>query len=179
VDNRGYCSVFANRNIVMAMKQLREERNWSQEQLADLSGLGLRTIQRIEGSNKAGYESLRALAAAFEIEVSALELELAMDKSSTGWKRRPAWVRALFFGSGRIQMDSAQQRRMEKIGVASGIAFVLLATFGTKAEFVSADSKTPLLLFASLMFLSAYLTSLIIRIGDQHAVWPWVDSDTD
>jgi transcriptional regulator with XRE-family HTH domain len=75
----------------MAMKALRQERKWSQEQLADFSGLSLRTIQRIESSNKAGYESLRALASAFEIEISALELELAMDKSSSGWQRRPGW----------------------------------------------------------------------------------------
>ncbi len=69
----------------MAMKALRRERKWSQEQLADLSGLSLRTIQRIEGSDRAGYTSLRALASAFEIEISDLELELAMDKSSSGW----------------------------------------------------------------------------------------------
>ena len=159
----------------MVMKALRQERDWSQEQLADFSGLSLRTIQRIEGTNKAGYESLRALAAAFETDVESLELELAMDKSSSGWKRRPAWVRAIFFGSGRVQMDSKQQRRMEKISVAGGIAFIALSLIGTRIELVPMDSKVPLLLFASFMFLSAYLTSLIIRIGDQYSVWPWVD----
>jgi transcriptional regulator with XRE-family HTH domain len=163
----------------MAMKALRQERKWSQEQLADLSGLSLRTIQRIEGSNKAGYTSLRALASAFEIEISDLELELAMDKSSSGWKRRPGWVRAIFFGSGRIQMDSAQQRRVEKVCVIAGSAFVLLGTLGAKTGFVPADSTVPLLLAASWMFLAAYLTSLIIRIGDQYSVWPWVDVNSE
>jgi len=164
---------------VIVMKELLQERNWSQEQLAYFSGLSLRTIQRIETTNKAGYESLRALATAFETDVSALELEFAMDKSSSGWKRRPAWVGAIFFGSGKIQMDSAQHRRMEKIGVASGFVFVILATFGMKTELVSADSIVPLLLSASWIFLYAYLTSLIIRIGDQYSVWPWVDPNSE
>ena len=62
VDNSSYLPAFANWRAVMAMKQLRQDRSWSQEQLADLSGLSLRTVQRIEADNKAGYESLRALA---------------------------------------------------------------------------------------------------------------------
>jgi len=38
----------------MVMKELRKDRNWSQEQLAELSGLSLRTIQRIESGNRVG-----------------------------------------------------------------------------------------------------------------------------
>ena len=159
----------------MVMKELRQERSLSQEQLADLSGLSLRTVQRIEASNKAGYESLRALALALEIDVSALELELAMDKSSNGWKKRPAWVRAIFFGSGRIQMDSHQHLLVEKFAVVAGMAFVIVALFYTNGTFAPASAKVPMLLCASLMFLSAYLMSLIIRIGDRYSVWPWVD----
>lgn len=160
----------------MAMKELRQERSWSQEQLADLSGLSLRTVQRIEASNKAGYESLRALALAFEIDVSCLELELAMDKSSKGWKKRPAWVRAIFFGSGRISMGSRQHLLIEKFAVLAGIAFVIAGLFYTDGTFAPESAKAPMLLFASLMFLAAYLMSLFIRIGNRYSVWPWVDS---
>ncbi|TDF39922.1 XRE family transcriptional regulator [Alteromonadaceae bacterium M269] len=32
----------------MSVKSLRQKSNWSQEQLAQLSGLNVRTIQRIE-----------------------------------------------------------------------------------------------------------------------------------
>ena len=158
----------------MAIKQLRQDRSWSQEQLADFSGLSLRTVQRIEADNKAGYESLRALALAFEIDVSALELELAMDKSSKGWKKRPGWVRAIFFGSGRILMDSRQFLFLEIFAVFGGIAFVIVGLFYTDGTFAPESAKVPMLLFGSLMFLCAYLTSLFIRIGDQYAVWPWV-----
>jgi transcriptional regulator with XRE-family HTH domain len=159
----------------MSVKELRQDRSWSQEQLADLSGLSLRTVQRIEASNKAGYASLRALALAFEIDDSALELELAMDKSSKGWKKRPAWVRAIFFGSGRIQMDSRQHMLVEKFAVAAGIVFIIIGVFGANGTFAPGSAKIPMLLFASMLFLGAYLLSLMVRIGNRYSVWPWVD----
>lgn len=56
----------------MIVRKLRLERGWSQEQLAQLTGLNIRTIQRIESGHKAGLESLNALAAVFEVELSQL-----------------------------------------------------------------------------------------------------------
>lgn len=57
------------------IKRWREERRWSQEHLAELSGLGLRTIQRIETGQSASYESLMALAAAYNVDVMALSID--------------------------------------------------------------------------------------------------------
>ena len=54
------------------VKNLRLERAWSQEQLAEFSGLSLRTIQRIEKRGKASMESKKALASVFEIDLAAL-----------------------------------------------------------------------------------------------------------
>lgn len=54
------------------IKRWREERHWSQEHLAELAGLGIRTIQRIENGEAASRESLTALAAAFNVEAIAL-----------------------------------------------------------------------------------------------------------
>ncbi len=54
------------------IKRLREERGWSQEHLAAVSGLSARTIQRLEGEGKASHESRLALATALEVEASAL-----------------------------------------------------------------------------------------------------------
>ena len=51
------------------IKNLRLERHWSQEQLAEMSGLSIRTIQRIENGENAGLESLKALAAVFEMDI--------------------------------------------------------------------------------------------------------------
>lgn len=57
------------------IKRWREERHWSQEHLAELAGIGVRTIQRIENGDKASGESLKALAAAFNVDVMALTLD--------------------------------------------------------------------------------------------------------
>ena len=163
----------------MGVKELRKERRWSQEYLAELSGLSLRTVQRIESSGKAGHGSIRALAMAFEIDDSVLELELALSKSSNGWKKRPAWVRVLFLGSGRVRMGSYQHILAERFAVAAGIVLVIVGVFGTNGTLVSESAQVPLLLSGSLMFLVAYLMSLIVRIGDHHSVWPWVESEDD
>jgi len=54
------------------LRELRTARQWSQEQLAKLSGLNLRTIQRLESGAKISTESLRALAAVFEVPAESL-----------------------------------------------------------------------------------------------------------
>ncbi|WP_297734107.1 XRE family transcriptional regulator [uncultured Maricaulis sp.] len=54
------------------IKRWREERQWSQEHLADLAGIGLRTIQRIENGEAGSRETLMALAAAFNVDTMAL-----------------------------------------------------------------------------------------------------------
>lgn len=55
------------------IKQLRKEKAYSQEKLAQKSGLGLRTIQRIEkGNSKARGETLRLLAEALAVEIKDL-----------------------------------------------------------------------------------------------------------
>lgn len=56
------------------IRRLREQRAWSQEHLAEVTGLGLRTIQRIESTGAAAYESARSLAAVLEIDVARLRV---------------------------------------------------------------------------------------------------------
>lgn len=54
------------------IRELRRERGWSQEQLAAVSGLSERTIQRIETDGTCSLDSKMALASAFELPPSAL-----------------------------------------------------------------------------------------------------------
>jgi len=56
------------------LRELRLARQWSQEQLAALTGLNLRTIQRLEAGAKISNESLRALAAVLEVPADSLLL---------------------------------------------------------------------------------------------------------
>ena len=58
------------------LKKIRFSRGWSQEQLAQFSGLSVRTIQRIERGHNAGLESLKSIAAVFEMDVSELQKEM-------------------------------------------------------------------------------------------------------
>lgn len=54
--------------LALCIKLLREMRQWSQEQLAAISGLNVRTIQRVEQGVSASLDTRRALASAFEFE---------------------------------------------------------------------------------------------------------------
>ncbi|MCF8878405.1 helix-turn-helix domain-containing protein [Hyphobacterium sp. SN044] len=54
------------------IKRWREERHWSQEHLAELAGVGIRTVQRIETGEPASKDTLMALAAAFNVDAMAL-----------------------------------------------------------------------------------------------------------
>lgn len=60
------------------LKQLRESKCWSQQQLADLSGLSLRTVQRIEAKAVASQESIKCLCAVFDIDIQGLLEDTAL-----------------------------------------------------------------------------------------------------
>jgi transcriptional regulator with XRE-family HTH domain len=62
----------------MLVQKLRLQRGWSQQQLAELSGLNIRTIQRIEKGQEPSVESLKSLAAVFNVDFSTLK-EQGMD----------------------------------------------------------------------------------------------------
>ena len=66
------------------LRGLRSTRQWSQEQLAELSGLNLRTIQRLEAGAKVSTESLRALAAVFEVPAESLLARPAASGGASG-----------------------------------------------------------------------------------------------
>ena len=60
----------SNTTNLRDIKKMRLERHWSQEQLAEMSGLSIRTIQRIENGENAGLESLKSLAAVFDTNIA-------------------------------------------------------------------------------------------------------------
>lgn len=62
----------------MIIQKLRLENGWSQQQLAEMSGLSTRTIQRIENGKTPSVESVKSLAAVFEVDFSTLNGALAM-----------------------------------------------------------------------------------------------------
>jgi len=54
------------------IRDLRIRRGWTQEQLAEIAGVSPRTIQRVETASCASFESLRAVAGAFETDFDQL-----------------------------------------------------------------------------------------------------------
>ncbi|KQR33924.1 MULTISPECIES: 2TM domain-containing protein [Rhizobium/Agrobacterium group] len=74
----------------MLVQKLRLQRGWSQEQLAIVSGLSVRTIQRIERGQSASLETLATLASVFEIDVSQLTVEKETDMQSIAVDSREA-----------------------------------------------------------------------------------------
>jgi len=54
------------------IKNIRLSKGWSQEQLAQFSGLSVRTIQRVERGHSAGLESLKCIAAVLDIDISRI-----------------------------------------------------------------------------------------------------------
>ncbi len=82
------------------IKQLRTERGWTQQQLAEICAISLRTVQRVELQGLGSLETCKALATAFSIERAQL-LEQGQARSGEA-TTAPAgnyglWVGLAFF----------------------------------------------------------------------------------
>lgn len=150
------------RDFDMIVKKLRHKKNWSQEQLAEVAGLSVRTIQRIESGGKASLESLKALASVLEVDVPILVQEVTViDKSTEDWEKVPAWLRAYFFGSSKLRVPERKLNiRAEQGTVIVGVVLLLVSPFLENA-FES----------SFILFTSAYLVSLFTRAGDKYSIW--------
>lgn len=146
----------------MILKQIRLSRSFSQEQLAQMSGLNVRTIQRIESGHKASTESLKCLAAVLEVEISTLEQESFMiDKHSRNWSKLPLWLKCCFsLNLLAVQPARSPARRIEMVSHVSGFLFCLL---GLRSEAA--------LVGGLLMLANAYLFHLLIWQGDKLGIW--------
>lgn len=111
----------------MNVRKLRLQRNWSQEQLALLSGLSIRTIQRIERGQAPGLESAKSLAAVFDVHVDTLPKENDMTQEN--------------------QPDQTEQQAMEYVRDIKGfyshaikyvvvISLLFVINFATDARYI-------------------------------------------
>ena len=146
----------------MILKELRISQHLSQDQLAQMSGLNIRTIQRIESGNNASIESLKCLAAALEVDVSTLNQEkFIMDKKSDNWRALPFILKCWFvfnFLQSRPSRKSAS--RVEAIGHLSGFSFCCFGIINEAA-----------LVGGLLMLSTAYLYHWLKYQGDKHGIW--------
>lgn len=146
----------------MILKELRISRHLSQEQLAQMSGLNVRTIQRIESGHNASVESLKCLASVLEVDVQTLTRErLMVDKNSDVWRNLPFWLKWWFF----FNYLSFKPLRKSTI---RGLAFCHLCGFGFCA-WALIDPKA--LLPGLAMLFAAYAFNLLIWQGDKYGIW--------
>ena len=146
----------------MIVRKLRLEKGWSQEQLAEMSGLNVRTIQRIESGHKASLESLKCLASALEVDIETLNQEtFTMDKDTAGWQNLPFWLKCWFF----LNFLSVRTRRIvaRRIYVLSHLFGFSFCALGFVYE---ASLAGGLILLAN-----AYLFALLIWQGDKYGIW--------
>ena len=107
----------------MLIREFRRNKCISQETLAEMCGLSLRTIQRVERGHRVGHSSLRALATIFEMNVDTLEQELyVMEKSSSEYKDLPLWIR-LYIGSGWYAASRKEFQKSEFFSITLAIIF--------------------------------------------------------
>ena len=146
----------------MILKELRISRHLSQEQLAQMSGLNVRTIQRIESGSNASVESLKCLAAALEVDISTLNQETFMiDKTSDNWQTLPLILKCWFaFNFLQTRPSRQSASRVELIGHISGFIFCCLGVFSEAA-----------LVGGLLMLSTAYLYHGLKRQGDRYGIW--------
>lgn len=83
----------------MIVKRLRTKNGWSQDHLATITGLSLRTIQRVEAGHAASIETLNSLSSVFRIDITKFTEEIdVIDKEGESWKEAPVWVRVGVWG---------------------------------------------------------------------------------
>ncbi len=146
----------------MILKQLRISRHLSQEQLAQMSGLNVRTIQRIESGANASLESQKCLAAALDVSIETLHQENIMfDKNSENWSSLPLFMKVWFaFNFLQLRPKRNTAKRSEVACHISGFCFCLLGLVNEAA-----------LVGGLFMLLTAYLFTLLKWQGDKYGIW--------
>jgi len=158
----------------MSIKNLRQIKHLSQENLAELSGLSLRTIQRVESGHRVSYASLRSLAAALDLNVDILEQELySMDKIIKEYKDYPLWLR-FYLGSGWF---SANRNELKKTEVFFLVVGFLLAGVWIVTSLMDSSIYRIAMFGCLCSFFGAYNISISIRVGDKYDVWSKLESN--
>lgn len=106
--------------LAEVIRVYRESRQWSQEQLADLSGLSVRTIQRVERGDASGFDTRRAIARAFEFEdIDTLNKPLSiptdeeMQAAKEKFEREHITLKALPLETGKQLAKLAEAHSMD------------------------------------------------------------------
>jgi transcriptional regulator with XRE-family HTH domain len=102
---------FTHLEITMSMnvsgdvvKKLRLERGWTQEHLAHLANVNVRTIQRVEKSGICDLETRSALAAVFQVDLKQLDGEAKIQQVKPADGGEPLYYSRVINGSGVVDI---------------------------------------------------------------------------
>lgn len=153
----------------MSFRSMRERRLLSQERVAEMSGLSLRTVQRLEAGHRVSYASLRTLAVTFEMNVDLLERELyAMKQPTDEFVEIPRWARLLnAWPPGGPRPSRRDVQLVEAFCVGSAV-IVFGVSFLVTTDMTAKVLRTG----AAVGLLAGYLASVFVRILDAYKLWP-------
>lgn len=126
--------------------ELRQKQGWTQERLAHESGVGLRTVQRLEAGQDASLETLSLVADALQVPVRELFIEIEDDDLRNG-------VESL---EDRTAVQQASRERIE------GAWRWLYIGVGAVMTFVSFTFPAGLVLFLS-YWIGGYIILVAVR----------------
>lgn len=86
------------------VKQLRIKRGWTQEHLADVANVNVRTIQRIEKSGVCDIETRSALASVFQVDVQQIDGEKKIEQATPNSRKRPLTYQRIVSGQGIVDI---------------------------------------------------------------------------
>jgi transcriptional regulator with XRE-family HTH domain len=115
----------------MIVQEMRLQKGWSQQQLADISGLNVRTVQRIEQGQSASLESFKALGAAFNVDFSALQEDSVRNIVST-----PEQTEVFLAFQQVRKMRGLYSHMMSYVIVMSGLAAINLILMPHRIWFI-------------------------------------------
>lgn len=84
------------------VKQQRQLRGWTQQHLSEITGISVRTIQRVETQGQGSHETISALASVFEIQRSLLVVlapTQPMQRSRISWPVIASWIIGMTMGA--------------------------------------------------------------------------------
>ena len=157
----------------MLMRKLRLDKGFSQEQLAEATGLSLRTVQRVEAGHRVSYASLRALATVLDINVDSLERELyAMNTPNEEFIEKPLWVRLMLSLPSLSGLNRASLIRHELSLVGYAIFAFFVSFFLPRVSFgfwnLTTTDTLHLSAFSALFV--AYVASVVFRLKEKFNV---------
>src|SRR5690606_29403860 len=127
------------------IRKHRTERLWSQEQLAEISGLGLRTIQRLEARGSGSQESIKALAAVFKVDADTL-----------------------FWRDGAYQ---AYKHKQWGFVTFAGIPLIMIFVLLINDQVMALPSAAIGVLFGLLTLVAIAFSSMTIEVNESEITW--------